>query len=462
VTSAVETTGIRAPGLGGLGRGLSAFVWLLPIHILVMAFLFGGLGWPGAAVRVIAAWKELLVAVLFGLTVVRVAWHSGPRPTVHWLDLAVGGLGVIAFAYLVGAGAWFDAGLPIGAQLYGLRDTAFVSLLYFVGRATPEVAENPRLLRTLFIVGVVTSAIAILERIFVTPGMLVLLGATRYIQDFLGASALTTGNVYGLPDNYWTQIGSHIVRRVGSTYLSAQGFAIPFLVVLPAATLWLYSSGRRRVVPWSGYALLWVALLLTITRMTIVACLAQTLIIAGARRRWGLAAGLCAAAVCGFALVLTLFPGFAEFIWETLTWQSGSSRSHLQDWSEALDNLIRYPLGAGLGSTDQNAVRFGLTPLAADNQYFKFALELGIPGLLLHVAILIGILTAGLRASLTAPTETSRSYGLLVAVTALGIMLNAMTATVINSMMLAYVFLWLAGAMVTVLDRGTASAAERA
>jgi O-antigen ligase len=205
-----------------------------------------------------------------------------------------------------------------------------------------------------------------------------------------------------------------------------------------------------------------VALLLTITRMTIVACLVQTLLLAGARRRWGLAISLCAAATCAFAVVLTLFPGFAVFVWETLTWQSGSSQSHLQDWSEALDNLIRYPLGAGLGSTDQNAVRYGLTPLAADNQYFKFALELGIPGLLLHVAILIGILTAGLRASRAAPSETSRSYGLLVAATVLGIMLNAMTAAVINSMMLAYVFLWLAGAVVTVLDRGPAAAAARA
>jgi hypothetical protein len=462
VTSAVATSTIRTPGPWNLGRGLTAFVWLLPIHILVMAFLFGGLGWPGPAVRVIAAWKEMLVAVLFGLVLVRVVWHRGPRPTVHWLDLAVGGLGILAFAYVIGASVWFDAGLPIGAQLYGLRDTAFVSLLYFVGRATPEVAEDPRFLRALFVIGVATSVIAILERLFVTPGMLVLLGATRYIQDFLGASALTTGNVYGLPDNYWTQIGSHLVRRVGSTYLSAQGFAIPFLVVLPAATLWVLEARRRRLLAWTGYTLLWVALLLTITRMTIIACLLQTLIVAGVRRRWGLAVTVCTAAVGAFALVLVLFPGFADFIWETLTWQSGSSQSHLQDWGEAVDNLVRYPLGAGLGSTEQNAVRFGLTPLAADNQYFKYALELGIPGLLLHVAILVGILLAGVRAAWTAPTETSRTYGLLVATTALGIMLNAMTAAVINSMMLAYVFLWLAGALVTILDGGDAIGAVRA
>jgi O-antigen ligase len=105
-------------------------------------------------------------------------------------------------------------------------------------------------------------------------------------------------------------------------------------------------------------------------------------------------------------------------------------------------------------------VRFGLAPLAADNQYFAFALELGVAGLLLHVAILLGILTAGVRAFRTAPSETSRSSGLLIAVTAVGILINAMTAAVMNSMMLTYVFLWLAGATITVMDRGAATASS--
>ena len=445
-----------------LRGGLSAFIWLLPLHILLMALLFGALGWPGSVVRVIAAWKEMLVAVLFALTLLRIPWRSGPHLSIHWLDLAVGGFGMLALAYLIGAGVWFDAGLPVGAQLYGLRDSALVSLLYFVGRGTPEAADDPRFLRALFIVGIVTSVVGILERLLVTPGMLVLLGATRYFQDFLGAPAITAGNVYGLPDNYWTQVGSHIVRRVGSTYLSAQGFAIPFLVVLPAATLWVLSSGRRRLLAWFAYAVLWVALLLSITRMTIVACLLQTLIIAGARRRWGLAVGIGAVAACGFAVILVAFPDFASFVWDTLSWQSGSSHTHLHDWSDALDNLIRHPFGAGLGSTDQNALRFGLTPLAMDNQFLKYALELGIAGLSLHAAILIGILTAGFRAFRSGLSENGRSCGLLVAVTALGIMFNAMTAAVMNSMMLAYVFLWLAGSVVTMLDGRYAAAATHA
>jgi len=430
--------------------GLSAYVWVLPLHSLLVAFLFGALGWSAPLVRSIAAWKEGLIALLLALAAVRVATGAGPAMVIRWLDLAVGGLVAVAFAYLVGAGVWFAAGLPAGAQLYGFRDAAFVTALYFVGRATPEAAESPRPVQALFLVGVATSAIAILERLFVGPDLLVLLGAARYVQDFLGGVALTTGNVYGLPDNYWTLIGDHLVRRVGSTYLSAQGFAIPFLLIVPAATLWVTAAARRAwVAAWLGYGVIWSALLLTVTRLTIVACLVQAALIFAARRRWGalLAGGI--GAVLVFLALLAAVPGLAGFVWDTLTWQSGSSASHLEDWQQGLENLLRYPLGVGLGGTDQNAIRFGVTPFVADNQYLRFAVELGIPGLLLHLAVLAGAGAAGLSAWRRGGSPPVRDAGLLVAATAMGIALNGWTAAVLTSMLLAYVFWWLAGSVVT-------------
>src|SRR2546427_1729334 len=160
MTSAAPAVALRAPRPSGLAWGLVAFICLLPVHSLVIAVLFGAFGWPGPTVRVIAAWKEMLIAALAALTALRVLLGRGHRTGVQWLDLVVAGLGGLALAYLIGANLWFDLGLPIGAQLYGFRDAAFVSLLYFVGRATPAVVETPRFLRALFIVGIVTSALA--------------------------------------------------------------------------------------------------------------------------------------------------------------------------------------------------------------------------------------------------------------------------------------------------------------
>ncbi|HZF74007.1 MAG TPA: O-antigen ligase family protein [Gemmatimonadaceae bacterium] len=430
--------------------GLSAFIWLLPVHILIIAVLFGALGWPGGLVRVIAAWKEMLIALLTAIAIVRFAIGAGPTITIRWLDLMVGGLIAVSFGYLMAANAWFDQGLPVLAQLYGFRDAAFVLLLYFVGRATPEAATSSRYLRALFVVGIITSGIAILERLLVTPEMLVLLGAARYLQDFIGAGVGASGNLYGLPDNYWTSLGSHLVTRAGSTYLSAQGFAIPFLLIMPAATLFVTTPDRTRSrLAWLGYAVTWVGLLLTLTRMTILACLLQTIIILSMRRRWSTLVRSAVMAVLVSCVALIALPGLAAFAWDTVTWQTGSSVSHLHDWREGLENFSRYPLGVGLGAADIIAWRFGITPLAGDNQYLRFAVELGIVGLGLHLAILAGAITTGANAWSRARLQPVRDTGLLVALTALGIAMNAWTAGVFNATLLTYVFFWLLGSVST-------------
>jgi len=241
------------------------------------------------------------------------------------------------------------------------------------------------------------------------------------------------------------------VQRAGSTYLSSQAYAIPFLIILPAATLYLLSDATRRRWPaWMGYALLWVGLLITVTRMTLVACMLQTLIVLTVHRRWGIALGLLATGVAGVGLAFAFVPDLATFAWETLAWQTGSSRSHLNDWGTALANLPAHPLGAGLGSADFVAARFGVTALAADNQYLKYGVELGVLGLALHVSVLGGLLAAGVRVWRRAASPAQRRAGLLVGITALGIAINALTAVVLNSTLLAYVFFWLAGSVTSV------------
>ncbi len=433
-----------------LTTGLFVLIWLLPVHTVVMALLFGGLGAPALVVRLIAAWKEALVAGLVTALVLRVALGRGDRSPVQWLDVAVFSLGLVALVYLLGAGVWFGLDVPLGARLYGLRDMTYFSLLYFVGRATPEVVRNERALKALFLVGVFTAAVAVVERLFVTPQMLVVLGTAEYLQDFLGATLFTTGNPYGLPVSYWTMIGGRLMQRAGSTYLNSQGFAIPFLIILPAATAWLLAK-RRAAIAWLGYAVLWVGLLLSITRMTIVACALQVLAICAVRRRWGLIVGAGSACALAFGGALLVFPGLAGFVWETLTWQSASSVAHLDDWIEGMENALRYPFGAGLGVADQAAVRFGVDPLAGDNQYLTYAVELGVLGLGLHVATMVGAVLTGVKGARDGQ-GVQADYGIVVAAAAFGILLNATTAVVFNSIFLTCVFFWLVGSLVTTAD----------
>jgi O-antigen ligase len=117
---------------------------------------------------------------------------------------------------------------------------------------------------------------------------------------------------------------------------------------------------------------------------------------------------------------------------------------------------VRNPLGVGLGATDFVAARFGVRGLTGDNQYLKYAVELGVIGLLLHVGVMGAALASGVRAWRTAPDTPARTTGLLLLTATAGIALNATTAVVFNSPMLAYQFFWLAGSVTTVAHQGNA------
>jgi O-Antigen ligase len=444
------------------GIALPVFSWGLPFHSLMVAVLFGALGFRADVVRIVAAWKEIAVLALIGFVIVRAALGKGPRASVSWIDLAVGSLLTIAGAFFVAGHVWFQIDLPKGAELFGLRDIAFFLLLYFIGRASPEIADDPDTLRRLYIIVVLTCAIAIIEWFFVTPDKLVLIGVAAYFQDFLNVGAFTTGNVFGLPMNYWTHIGNVEVQRAGSIYLSSQGFAVPFLLLLPVATAWVFGAVKRRTLSVKlEYSIVWLGLMLTITRMTIIVCALQLLLMILILRRpeWAVA-GLVVGAVAvlvSFAVV----PGLPGFVWDTLTWQTSSSTSHVKDWTKGLDAFFEKPWGAGLGTTDQSAVRFGLNPLTADNGYLKYAVELGIEGLIALIAIFLGIGLSSLKVARYGSTPMRRLLGTVVLVTTIGIMINATTGVVFNVLTLSYLYFWFAGAIVTIAQKETAPSRVR-
>jgi hypothetical protein len=440
------------------------FSWGLPFHSLIVAALFGGLGLSAVMVRGLAAWKEIAVAGLVALAILRSASGKGPRTAVSWIDIAVASLLGIAIAFLIGAKALLRIELPPGAELYGIRDIAFFLLLYFVGRASPEIVDDPQTLRRLYIVTVLASAIAIVEWFLVTPDMLVLLGVASYFQDFLNVAAFTAGNEYGLPMNYWTRIGNIEMQRAGSIYLSSQGFAVPFIILLPVATAWVFGAAKRITLSMKiEYAIIWIGLLLSITRMTILVCAIQlVLVILMLRKPEWAVAGLIIG-VLAVVLSMLAVPGLPGFIWDTLTWQTGSSASHVKDWGKGFTAFFEHPFGSGLGTTDQSAVRFGIEPLTADNGYFKYAVELGIQGLIALLAILGGILATSFKVARFASTQLRRMMGIVVLFTTVGIMLNATTGVVFNALVLSYFYFWFAGAVVTIAQQefAPARAAEK-
>lgn len=443
-----------AAGTAG-GRTFRILAWGLALHIVAMAMLFGFFGLPMAVVRAMAAWKELFAVIALLVVCVRAALGRTPPVTPNTADVAVLVLVALALLHVVAsAGGW---GAPSSLALVGLgvRDTVLCFALYAVGRATPGVATDGRAFRTLLIIGAVTSLIAVIERLVVTPERLVLLGVASYFNDFLGLGATTTTNVFGLPDNYWTYVGGRLVQRAGSVYLSSQGFAIPFLVIIPAATVWLFGDPRRRrVCTLVAYLLCWTGLLLSVTRMTTIACLLQILVIVLLMRRPAPLVALGAAGALSVAALVLAVPGLGWYLWDTLTWQTSSNASHAKDFASGVAALGAHPFGNGLATADATALRMGLIPLTADNLFLKYGVELGIPALLALCAWLAALLWRGASSALGEAAPERQALGAFLAACALGIAVNGTTAVVTSSLQVAYLFCWLAGSALTALAHG--------
>ena len=432
--------------------------WGLAFHSLIIAILFGLLQMPENIVRQIAAWKEIALAGLLLVVILRSVLGRGPGVALTWTDLWVAGILLTALMYFAGANLWLRAELPLNAQLLGFRQAVYFMLIYFVGRATPGLADDDKTMKQIFLLVIVTSVLGILERFLLPPEGLVALGVASYFQDFLGASAMTVGNEYGLPTNYWAFIGNTPVRRAGSIYLNGQAFAVPFLLFFPLVTAWVFARTRRSTRAVLAYSIMCVALLLTLTRMTIIVALIQLVLFVLLRRRpeWAVA-GLAVAAAM-FLVVFVVVPGFPEYFFLTLSGQETSAASHIGDISSGVLAFLEQPWGSGLGTTDASATRAGLEHITGDNLYLKYAVEMGIVGISLLILIFGSFIAHSYNLFRRGTSDAQRRMGATIWLATIGLAINGMTAVVFNSLTLGWLFFWLAGAVVSQSQRLTAPA----
>ena len=446
-----------------LALPIALLLWVLPFHALAIAFFFGVLRTGMRATMIMAAWKEGLALILLVIVLMRAVLSRGPRVTIAAPDVAVTSLLAIAVLFAMLENPLFAADIPPKVELFGFRSSVFFMVLYYVGRGVPEIGERSTYMKHLFRVAVVVALIGVLERALVSPRMLVALGAASYVNDFLGLTASTVGNDFGLPSNYWSVLGRVPVRRAGSVFLGGQAFALPFLILMPAATAWVFDLSRR-VNGWRvlGYVTIWLGLLVTITRTTIIVCAVQVLAYFLIVRKPTRVVAAMLWALGVFLVALLLVPGLFSFVMATATFQTASSYSHVFDWQRGLTAFFDQPWGHGLGSSDQVAARFGRTPLTADNMFLGYAVDLGALGLLAHLAILFTVGNFSWRLFKDARTPELRVVAAAVFLTTLGITLNGASSMPFNSVFLAYNFFLLAGSAVTAYQRQNLIAPVRA
>jgi hypothetical protein len=435
---------------------------LLPFHSLVITLLLAHAHLPLPMLRAVASWKELLVLATF-IGVLAVAVTRKNLPRLVWVDWIVFAWAGQALLYFVFADLFFDRPSGLRARLYGLRDWMLYVVPYSIGRLV-SISERDltRVLRALLAIGAVTSVIGILEYLLVPTHWHIVLGVPRYFGEFLGLQYATT---WGLPINYWQNVGEFRVRRAVSVYMSGQAFALPFLLLWPLALLNAHNRFTRGRV--ALIAVNATALLLTMTRMTIAVCFLQGLIVFWLLNRKDLqlvyltlvavAAGLLLMAPIAFRMedpvskppdggsTVTFHQQSARpMVRDTATLHDDSSRARPAQWAEGWSLLLKHPGGMGLGTTGETASRFGMGGMGNEAGYLKVTGALGLPGLLIFLGWFLGVLMVSLAAA-RSERDPWNALAVLTFATAVGFLINNLTAPPDQSLFLRYLFPWFAG-----------------
>jgi hypothetical protein len=137
-----------------------------------------------------------------------------------------------------------------------------------------------------------------------------------------------------------------------------------------------------------------------------------------------------------------------------------SSRAHVEELASGLVHLIEEPQGSGLGTSPGVGTRFGLEQtLTSDNAYLQVGNELGLPMMVLFIALLIAIIRALHRAE---PDEDRGELAAALRAAGIGLCLVGMLHHVWLSIPVAWLFFAAAGVALSSHARAQAEPGERA
>jgi hypothetical protein len=426
-------------------RALYAFIVGLAAHNAVMAALYA-IGVRGRPLTVIAAWKEVLLAV--GLASVAAAATRERRLPFR---LAVVDALALLFAALVVAYAlipqdWLDGNADPTTILYGLRHAGTCVAAYLLGRSVLLPPFRHLVLATA--AGI--AALGIVEVYTVSLDTWKDAHVPAYFERQLG---FEHEGPRGLPENFVFNTGDeqNLLRRLVSTFLSPLGTAYMLVVAL---CLWAPAPRRG----WPLAALAAVGLLFTFTRAALLALAGALVVLALVqRRRWPVVA---AAATIAVGLAWTqVFPSIApEASWtqaeledqrrrarelgvpprEVVSLDEPSIRSHLTALRDGTETVVQHPQGFGLGNSGATALRREVPLQAGESTYTELGVDTGLLGALAFIAWNLALFLA-----------LARHGAAGVAAAFAGVLALGVQTDVLGTPWLAYVVWMLAGAKLT-------------
>ena len=372
----------------------------LALHNLAMALLWQA-GVRGAALDVVAAWKEvlLLVAVLVALVA------AGALPRLGWADrLALAYAGLVVVYWLVPQD-WLGGAATERGELYALRHHLLPVGAYILGRLL--VLDRASWRRLLVVVVGIAAALSVwgLVDVYAVPLQWWRdSGVPDWYDEQLG---LEYECLSGLPENWILNTDEESpARRLVSTFLSP--LATAYLLVV--ALLVLAAAQPRR---WTAglAAVAFAGLLWTHTRAAFLALPVGLVVLALLRRSRAIAAlSLASLAVSiGFVALFPTIGPTTTYTAEELAClrenaadegvatddpfsaDESSTASHLRALRDGIETVARHPWGYGLGNAGVSASRTDVDLKAGESTYTELGVDTGILGLAAFVGWLAAL-----------------------------------------------------------------------
>jgi O-Antigen ligase len=379
------------------------YAWLvgLAVHNAVMAALYGA-GVRGGALTALQAWKEILLAVALGRVALDAVRARRLAFRIRVFDVLAFAFGVVVCVYAVLPQSWLDGSADHSAIGLALKHDLIPVGAYFLGRSVLLRREQlvPIAWTLLGVAGAV-ALVGLLDVFFVPISWWRNSAVVDYFHKQLGYDYHGTG---GLPENFIYNTGSevHFLRRLVSTLLGPLASAYLFVTALLVAAA--LRQRLRLLVPLS--VLIFVALLYTFSRSSLLALAAGFVVLAYMLRHWWPVAAAVATLAVSVAWV-HVFPHVApEGKWTKqdlvlqrniakqhpgATGNAGSINepsihSHWISLREGVRTVVRHPQGYGLGNAGQTASRTGTPIRAGESNYTEIGAETGLVGALLWIA----------------------------------------------------------------------------
>ncbi|MFI5282721.1 MAG: hypothetical protein ACHQ0J_06270 [Candidatus Dormibacterales bacterium] len=468
-TLALLLLGVVAVGLWWSWRhpfiGLGLLVAGMSFHSFALMILLG-LDTPSALVRVFQGWKEVLIALLTLIALLKI-WHearSGRRGTPVLADWVAVALAVIVTIYFLLPGSVLHSTANLAQRLVGFRIAALIPLMYFLGRSLQPASEWDR--RTVLWLcmgaGAVVAVLGLFELFFVPTRTWLVWGVNQYTA-FLG---FTYQGPKGLPENFFVTLpDGTLLRRMVSTFISPLGIAYTGLLLFPLGIVLVDHQRAGNKAKWlaiTALTLVVMSLLFAVTRLALLAMIGEACVLFVLLRRVWIA-GLIPILVVATVLILYPYASLGPAVDRNLNavtrthWQwaiSGNDTSATEHYGFLTADLkfdLEHPLGLGIGAS---TARYGQLVGTGESAVLGMFGDLGVLGGVVYVVLYALALWNSYLAYRLAPQDSlALALPIVALVGGLALVPISMTTDLWGDLSVTFLFWWAAGASVSLAPK---------